>query len=211
MKKMLFSVLFYFFLSTLFAQNISVDKNNNLYIGLINPISITLCGYTKYNVTVKADKGIIKMGSMGYEYVYNGNEIGNEKITVIRNSDSQEIFSQTFSVRPVPSPVVTLPTAKNGFISKVDLTQIKNLLIGLSDFGHRVNFRIDSVLVLIIRKNDHTESTNLNIGGSINEKILNEFQNLNKGDLIIFQEVFVTGPGDKISRKIQPSTIIIGD
>ena len=88
------------------AASISADKLDMIYIGLDNPMSITVAGVSPRNVTARAT-GVNLRQVGGGKYKALGSKPGNATISVSATIKGRNMpmGRRTFRVRPVPNPV----------------------------------------------------------------------------------------------------------
>ncbi|NOT94372.1 GldM family protein [Ferruginibacter sp.] len=209
MTKNIVCALLLFTFKFAIGQNISIsgDRNNVLYIGVGNPLTISVENVNPDDVIVKVDKGQL-YGGYGRSYVYQGFEPGNVIFTISTKSGSKEIGRQNFRVKNIPEPVILLSKSKNGAISKPDLAGLRNLEVQLKDFDYDAQFSIDSFAVTVF----HTENCSLkefiNVSSLFSEELKKELSKMKKSDFVIFKSVFVKGP-DAVSRTILPAVFTV--
>jgi len=103
------------------AATISATKMNILYIGLPNPISISVPGFSPSQVLVSMPGATLSKKS-STEYIAKVRKRGKVKINVSVKMDdgsTKSMGSAIFRVRNIPKPVAQLGTLQNGQVSSV--------------------------------------------------------------------------------------------
>jgi GldM C-terminal domain len=211
MKKLLVIISFLVYHSAVVSQNISVsaDKNNVLYIGVDNPISVVVENYPSRQLIVKAEKGTL-IGSNGRIFIYRGVEPGNESIIIYNKENSKEIGRSTFRVKYIPDPVAKVGLSGGGNIQAIVLKNQQFIRAELQNFDFDAMFQIDSFTLNIIRTDTCFFKEVINIGNKFGSAVTEALSSIKKNDIVIFKKISSVGP-DGRSRLLSPIVFAITD
>ena len=185
---------------------ISADELNVIYVGLPNPISVSVGGVDPKNVNVSVTGGgvslrISKPGSYNaITPVRNGNECFINVTAKLPDGRTVSMGSKKFKIRNVPRPVFKAGSV--GFSGPISLSALKVQANGVAALD---NFVYDGVKydVLSYRFTCIGRRTNgpkiLTVNGASLAPIQNYLKMLGPGDLIQFDQIKVIGP-DKVSK-----------
>jgi len=130
------------------SATISADRMNVVYIGLDNPISITVEGITSDKVSATATNGTLKKIGNG-KYMLTPS-IGKEVVITATGTmpDGKAITSkQVFRIKPIPRPRGTI---RGEFDAKGPASNLANVSIGakMEDFEFDVNLRVTQFTIV---------------------------------------------------------------
>lgn len=212
MKKLLVIIYLLSFHSAVISQNVLVtcDKNNDLYIGVDNPISVAVENYPSSQIIVKADHGTLE-GS-GWRYFYRGTEPGGVHITVYKKSNLKKIGSWVFRLRYIPNPIAKVgPWGNdNGNARAVVLKSQYWIRSDLEYFDYEATFRVDSFTLNVFYHDSCVVKEVFNVGNKFNTEVLEALSTIKNGDIVMFKKIYATGP-DKRTRSLSPLVLTIID
>jgi gliding motility-associated protein GldM len=180
------------------AATISADAMNVLYIGLDNPISISVPGFPPEKVVATMSGGTLaKKGSTNY--IATVNQRGEATINVSVKTDeggSRSMGSAKFRVRKIPMPVAQLGTLQNGATETTGTIKANAVrMIGSLGEGFAfegVRYNIISYTFLLVPKRGEIRTvagTGATLGAA--QGLINS---LKSGDRIIIDQIRATGP-----------------
>jgi len=190
------------------AATISADKMNVLYVGLKNPISVSVPGFPASQVSASISGGWRLGSKKGNTYLATGSK-GVREVTVTATvkteSGSKSMGSQKYRIRPVP-----IPQAKIGRLDgsrpctpgliRAQRTIYASLGEGFAFEG--VKFNVTRyTLVVSTKKGTKTKTFN----GSSFASAAGLLAGIRRGDLVIVTGINCTGPGG--AKKIPGVTI----
>ena len=182
-----------------YAQHIAVavDRENILYAGLDNPLTITAENYPCNKLVVKTNNGNIS-GSEG-SYNFSGGTIGRADITVYAKigKSLKKLGVSSFRVKGIPAPIFKIGPYGEGNKYSVDhrIIAAQNYVraeINCCGFDAKAN--IDSFYVEVLNYDSCRINTYFNITGELNEPIRYSFSRLQKNDIVIFKKIYAKGP-----------------
>lgn len=180
------------------AATISADAMNVLYIGLDNPISISVPGFPPEKVNATMTGGtLVKKGSTNY--IAKVTQRGEATINVSVKTDdggSRSMGSAKFRVRKIPMPVAQLGTLQNGATETTGTIKANAVrMVGSLGEGFAfegVKYNIISYTFLLVPKRGEIRQVQ-GTGATLNaaQSLINS---LKSGDRIIIDQIRATGP-----------------
>lgn len=176
---------------------VSADAMKVLYLGLENPISISVPGVPTDKVIASISNGSLAK-VRDNQYIARVTAKGNVTINVsVRNDDgSVKNFGQyVFKAKTPPPASAQLGSLKPSTESKgVILAQNTLFAVPAYDIGFAgVTYKVTSYNCLIRRKNDVIGPLQVT-GSTITQGIKDQINTLKKGDVVIFTDIKGTGP-----------------
>lgn len=187
------------------AASISADALNMIYIGLDNPMSITVAGVDPKNVSVSAS-GVSLRQTGGGKYKALASNPGNATIRVSANIKGRTVSmgDKVFKVRPVPNPVF-----KAGAV-KFDQPTVSLSALNYQPTANAIleNFIYDGVSFKVVSYTFTCVGQRTN--GPQDQKVSSSslipirpfLQKLRAGDFVSFTGIKVVGPDGRV-RPIQ--------
>ncbi len=188
--------------------SISADRNNVLYIGVDNPISIAVENFPSEQIGVKANKGDIQ--GTGKRYVYRGDEPGNIWIILYNKATLEEIGRSSFRLNYIPSPVPYVGPSGGGNIQAVVLKSQKYIRAQLENFDFEVSYNINSFTLNVIRTDTCFFKEIKGVGNLLSNEVLEALSIIRKNDIVIFKNIYANGP-DRRSLLLTPILFTITD
>lgn len=191
------------------AATISADAMNVLYIGLDNPVSVSVPGFAPELVTPSISGG---GGSLtkekGNQYVCKVSQRGDATISVSVKVDGQgkAMGSQKFRVRAVPKPEGQLGTLQSGTHS-LGAIKAQNAIFASLGEGfafENVKYQVTSYnFTLSPRRGDAKFARGE--GGALSPQVKSYINAAKSGDKIIVSDIQAKGPGG--NRTLSPIVI----
>ncbi len=179
---------------------VSPTKMNVLYIGVDNPMEISVPGFRDDQVSASCSGGSLFKSGKGW--VAKVTKVGKCSISVSAKDDkggSKSMGSKEFRVKRVPDPVPTVAGKKGGGISKGLLAAQAGVAATLENFDFDLKFNVTGFTV------------SANIGGFTQDEVsassrftpaqLNLLNKVQKGKKVYIENVRCVGP-DGTSRNI---------
>ena len=171
---------------------VSADNMNVLYVGLQNPISISVPGVPTDKVVATISNGTLRR-DVDNRYTAIVNTKGDVVINVSVREDGGNVkpFGQfTFRAKNIPGASTRLGSLKPSTESKNSLLAM-NSLFAVPDFDigfKNMTYKVTSYSCLIRRKNDVLGPFTVS-GSLITQEIKNQISTLKKGDLVVFTNI----------------------
>ncbi len=186
---------------------VSPTKMNVFYIGVDNPVDISVPGVPKENIVASMTNGSIKVDKAHGGWVVRplkGDLTGKKtKITVTADVDGKkkEMGSVTFRVKTVPDPVAKVGGKKGGRIPKTVLLAQTGVFAEIEQFDFEMPFKVTSFDVTAnIKGYEVVEHAKGNRFTSAQFNLINK---LRRGNKINIENIKARGE-DKIKRSLSP-------
>jgi len=189
--------------------SVSPTAMNVLYIGIDNPISITVSGSKDSDVSaVMSSNGSVKRKANSW--IATVTKQGKTTIDVYGVIDNEKklIGKQEFRAKRIPDPIPTLDGVEYGnSIKKARLVKHNAVLAKLKNFEFEVGFKIVSFDFLLKSGND-IKSVNGVKSTLFSKRVKDLLKSTKKKDVIFFQNIYAVGPDNK-KRKINSIILTI--
>lgn len=179
--------------------SVAPTKMNVLYIGVDNPISITVGG-TKSDEDVYASinqGSITKDGNGKYTARVTSTGEANINVQALVNDQMQNFSPMVFRVKRVPDPVITLCGGSAG--GNINLNTFKacgGLVAKTIHFDFEAHFVVESYTMRVV-KNATGPLSNENQGPGFDDKSDNLKNALQTGDIVYFDNIVVRDPANE--------------
>lgn len=185
------------------AATVSADNMNVLFIGLDNPMSISVPGITPENTIVTSNNGI-SLKNMGHgKYtatVKPGNKTGTVTVKAkLSDGSIKQMGEVSYKIRSVPSPKIKMGNLEPGTHSKSALAAQTFLFAVLEDFYfNNVSYKVTSFKATLIPKKKLGYDEKYNSGNSLNG-VSQLLKNAGSGDVLYIDEIKVKGPSGDLN------------
>lgn len=183
-----------------------LEKQQNIYIGVINPITINVADEDDTTLLVTAtNMQITKTGNFTYEAT--ATQPGTAQL-VIDGVHFDNPISYQYQVKRIPDPVARLGNNTSGSIPSGEFRAQAGVGAFLDNFDF--DARCDVIgfeLTYIARSSDPVQV--INQGARYNASAQNLISQAVPGDIYIFTNVRARCPGDNVSREVNSMTFFI--
>ena len=193
------------------SATISADAMNVLYVGLDNPMSISVPGVTPGNTTVTPGPGITLSKTGEGKYIAKVTA-GAKESTISVSARMPDGTSKRmgepmkFRIKNVPKPVAQVGTIPSGPVNKGELALQNTLYAYLDGFVFDgVRFTVTKYRVIFMPKRGYMEDQSVNGNGTA--AIKNFANKARTGDMLVIEGIRATGPGGE--KALQPITYTI--
>jgi gliding motility-associated protein GldM len=181
---------------------VSPTMMNVMYVGLNNPLQISVPGFSQSDVTAGISSGALAKNSGG---TYNATftNPGRAKVTVKAKVNGREMVmgEQEFRVKSIPTPTATLDGVMSPTGVSVPFMKSKRGVVAkVEGFEYDVPFRVMSYVVTFRQKDGNILKKD-NEGPGFNATVKSWLNNIQKGEAVFFDEIVVMGP-DMKKRKV---------
>jgi gliding motility-associated protein GldM len=190
------------------SATIAADAMNVLYIGLDNPMSISVPGVTPGNTNVVAGPGI-SLKKTG-EGKYSATVTAGSKESFISVSakmpdgTTKKMGEQKFRIKQVPKPVAQLGTLVSGNYNKGEIGSQNTLYAYLDGFVFDgVKFTVTKYEVIFMPKRGYMEVSP--VSGNGTAAIKGFAARAKTGDMLVIQGIRANGPG-VVDKPLNPIT-----
>ena len=195
------------------ASVVSADKMNVLYIGVDNPMSISVPGVADANVTATISGGgaTLKRDPKGpsSKYIAVAKAQGEATISVTAKLDGKNVPMGTFKyrVKRVPDPVAMVNGKKGGSINKAELAAATSVNSIMENFDFELYFKVRGFRMTLIRKGrDPIELTAPS--SLITEQMKQAIRGSSTGAKVYFEYIKASGP-DGTTRSLNSVNFVL--
>lgn len=192
------------------SVTVSADKMNLFYIGVDNPVSISVPGVPTESVrpSISAGATLTPRGGTGYTVrVSPGTTEVRITVNAVVEGSSRSMGTQVFRVRNVPDPVAYIANRREGRITREELALAGAIIPRLENFEFDMNFEIANFTMATQVGGDFR--TFSGGGNRFTQEMLSVINNASRGQRIIFENI-TTRPGpDGRTRTLSPISFTI--
>jgi gliding motility-associated protein GldM len=191
------------------SATVSAEKMNVFYVGVTNPIAVSVAGVSSSNINVSCDGcSLSKRDANNYDAtvsVPNGEAI-------VRISGGGINYSKKFRRKaiPDPSPRITVgddKSSRGGMIQSGTFSVNNGLIAELKNFDFDAKCSIQSYsLVRVPRREDPQQA---NVSGPSNSEAERLQRMARPGDTYQFMEIKARCPGDQVARSVGSMSFFI--
>ncbi|MEY3983414.1 MAG: hypothetical protein RL160_971 [Bacteroidota bacterium] len=193
--------------------SVAADEMNLFYVGLENPITVSVPGVDPRNVSVSMTGGgsLENVGGGKYKAKFNTRvpEVSVNVSAKMPDGKQQSMGSTKFRVRNLPIPTLKVGASIDGSrpVTRQELGMQRTLFASMGEsFPYQgVKYNVTQATVLVAAKGQPPRQQS--ISGADISSISGLFSNLRSGDVVVFMGVRATGPDG--SRAISGLTIQI--
>ncbi|HHS96191.1 MAG TPA: hypothetical protein ENJ45_06330, partial [Phaeodactylibacter sp.] len=180
------------------SATVSADKMNVFYIGVDNPVSVTVAGASSNEIKANCTGCTMKKNGKG-GYIVRADRPGEATIYVSGGGLPKTPFK--FRVKSIPDPVARLSKSQGGVMGNGEFKAQGGVGAYLDNFDFDAKCKIQGyTLTYLAKRQDPVES--INAGARYNQKSKRLVQKAKPGDTYFFDNVKAKCPGDKAGRKI---------
>ena len=180
------------------SLTVAATKMNVFYIGVDNPVSISVPGLADEKIQAHITEGckLIKApDGEGYNYIVKA-EKGVKKAIVsasaIYEGNTMNMGSREFRVKRVPDPVAEIAGQKEGTIERNTLLAANAIIPAMKDFEFELFFTVESFTMATIINGDWIPKTTR--GNTFSEEMVNIIRNARSKQKFFFENIQAVGP-----------------
>jgi gliding motility-associated protein GldM len=184
---------------------ISATELNVVYVGLDNPISVSVPGYAASEIKVSSSAGKLEKGATAGQYLVKVDPSAGREITITASvrderGGTKEMGKQTYRVRNVPKPLPSLGAIDaSGSVSAGQLGATQYVLTPLKDFIYQnIKYTPTEYTIIYLPKNGPGRPYK-GYGTAITPEIRNAFRAARSGDRVILAQVRADGPSGNVT------------
>jgi gliding motility-associated protein GldM len=189
---------------------VSPTNMNVLYIGVENPLSISITGIPKENISPSISTGTIKQDSKTGEWVCTvpaGSKEASVSVSIKTATGMKQLGSQSFRVKKLPDPKPSIANKLEGFVSRDNIIAAGKIVpLMPPDFEFNYTFKVVSFRMTMQRgfyTYNYDSSNN-----ELTEEMVDQIWKTNRGQVLLFEEIIVEGPGRDM-RNLPPFFITV--
>ncbi|NUM32394.1 MAG: gliding motility protein GldM [Bacteroidetes bacterium] len=191
------------------AATISADAMNVLYIGLENPISIAVAGYTPNDIVATISGGSLSRTGKGW--VAKVTTPGKATITAsvkVKDGSVRRMGSMEYRIKNVPKPESMFGALESGNYPAAALLGQNSITASMPNFVFEgIRWVVTKYACAYVPRRGQAEFFN-GAGASITGQIKSAITRAKRGDKILVDEIMAQGPGG-ITKKLAPIAINI--
>ena len=188
------------------SVTISPTKMNVFYMGVPNPVSVSVPGVPSEKLEVSLTNGRIERNGKDY-FVYpkvediNGR---NTKVTVMADFDGKKRFmgAMDFRVKQVPNPIATIGGKASGILRKEDLLAEDGIFAALKDFDFDLKFTVTQFDITYTGAGGYNNTWS-STSNRFTADQRTQFNTLTPGSIIYIDNIFAHGD-DGTDRELSP-------
>jgi beta-lactamase regulating signal transducer with metallopeptidase domain len=192
---------------------VALTKANVVYIGIENPVNISVSGYPANAIEVAIDNGAIE-GRSG-EYIIKPVRPGKTRVTV--KAGGKTVREAELRAKFLPPPVVALAPApgsssliKGGHITKEALLKAGGVIITVENADIEVPFKVSSFTISVITNNNEQGTPAVSSSEKLSVDQVKLIQSMKKDQRVIIDDITSAGP-DGRSMKVPTSMVFTID
>lgn len=195
MKKIIFLILLIQHNLFSFGQVFSVasDKLNIIYIGVDNPLTITLENTECKDLVIKTTKGTIKGDSCRFTFRYDdASQAGSKtQISISKRNGNKliEVGKAEFRLKNIQNPKASVGNYSGGQMHSNLLKAQSCIILYYDGFDFGVSRHVESFILSIIRGDSCLYTNIKNNGNVFNSEVINALASIKKGDTVIFKNI----------------------
>ncbi|MDD4141371.1 MAG: gliding motility protein GldM [Bacteroidales bacterium] len=178
------------------SMTVSATKMNVFYIGVDNPVSISVPGYGNAQITATISQGTLTKSGNGWNVRIPSSAKGNATITVSAQTEDGlvKIGSSEYRIKQVPNPSATIAGINNGNVDKNTLVAAGGIIPKMpEDFDFDLLFEITRFEFVGSPKGGDLFIRQAN-GGQLTDEMKTFIRNSKRGDKIWLENITAKGP-----------------
>lgn len=180
------------------SATISADKMNVLYVGVDNPLSVSVAGVPSNQIRVSGE-GVNVSKVSGGKYTTKPSRTGNAKITISGGGLQPTTFD--YRVKKIPNPIVKIGTANGGNIKAAVFKAQRGIIPHLENFDFEARCNIGGFeMARVPRSGDAIIYENR--GGGYDARAKRIVNQATRGDVFYFSKIKCKCPGDQVYRDL---------
>jgi gliding motility-associated protein GldM len=183
----------------------SADKMNVFYMGVDNPLSVSVAGASSNQLKVESSGPITLNKTAEGKYNVRANSQGEATVNVSAPGITQGF---KFRCKMIPNPVAKLNGKRGGTFGNGEFKAIAGIYAELENFDFDAKCSISNYIFVKIKKNEDP-ATHPNNGGNYDGESQRLRNSAMPGDTYIFQNIKGMCPGDVAGRDLGTLTFVI--
>ena len=187
------------------SATVSADKMNVFYIGVDNPVTVSVPGIATEKVKPVITGGTMKPTGAGKYIVRVENVKPGSKATISINAEfegkTKPMGKAEFRVKRVPDPLASVGGINEGFIDKGLFAAAGGVIAKMpQDFDFELSFPVTSFTMQTMKGIDLTPKL-ISRGNKFSDDMINLIKNSKRGQKFWFENVVAKAPGGE-NRKL---------
>jgi len=171
---------------------ISPDKMNVLYLGLDNPISISMSGVPGEKIQARMSNGTITKQGSGW--IAKPGTTGTTTIYASGTVDGKPVNGEpaVFRVKMVPTPIAKIGGKSGGTIERNEFRAQLGILAEMEDFLFDLRYQVTQFTMTAVTRDGDRALDSKSASFTAEQKAL--IETLNRGTTVIFSNIKARGP-----------------
>ena len=191
------------------SLTVAATKMNVFYIGVDNPVSISVPGMADELIRPTISAGTLKRNPNGKDWIVTV-ETGTTKTTISATADYNgtrlNMGSSEFRVKRVPDPVALIARQKEGAIDKNTLLAAAAIIPSMEDFEFDLNSIVNSFTMATMINGDFIPKNTR--GNQFSSEMIELIRNARRGQKFFFENIQASMPDGSI-RTLNPINLTI--
>jgi gliding motility-associated protein GldM len=191
------------------SLTVAATKMNVFYIGVDNPVSISVPGIADANLRPTISTGSLSRDATGKDWIVRvpkGENRAVISVDALYQGETRRMGTAEFRVKRVPDPAAEIAGQVEGQIDKNTLLAAKAIIPVMRDFEFELYFRVTGFRMATIIGGDWiSKRTN---GNQFSEEMIGLIQQSRKGQKFFFENIQAEGP-DQTPRSLNPISLEI--
>ena len=191
------------------SLTVAATKMNVFYIGVDNPVSISVPGIAETNLRPSISVGTLTRDAGSKDWIVRvpqGQPKAVISVDAMYQGESRSMGSSEFRIRRVPSPTAEIAGQVEGAIDKSTLLAAGAIIPVMRDFEFELFFEVKSFRMTTIVGGDGISKRGT--GNRFSDEMISMIQGARKGQKFFFENIQAEGP-DKIPRSLSPISLEI--
>lgn len=178
------------------SATVSADKMNVFYIGVENPVTISVPGIANENVRASMTAGTLtpKGGGKYIVTVAPGPPNTTVNVSATIGGKTSPMGNSLFRIKKVPNPVPKIGGYSTGVVSKAVLQAAKTIVPVMENFDFELFFKVVSFTMTMNITGDLIEENA--IGNQLTETMINKIKNAKPGTKVYLENIKAYGAGE---------------
>jgi gliding motility-associated protein GldM len=192
------------------SLTVAATKMNVFYIGVENPVSISVPGIADANLRPAISVGSLERDATGKSWIVKvpqGQPKAVISVDAMYQGESRPMGTAEFRIRRVPSPSAEIAGLVEGPIDKSTLLAAGAIIPVMRDFEFELFFEVKSFRMTTVIPGGDAQSKRGN-GNRFTDEMISMIQSARKGQKFFFENIQAEGP-DKIPRSLNPISLEI--
>jgi gliding motility-associated protein GldM len=194
------------------GATISADAMNVLYIGLENPISISVSGYSPNDIQASITNGsLARAGKGGWVAKVTQTNPNGAVVSVsvkMKDGSTRKMGEKKYRIKSVPKPEPMYGTVESGSATAAQLMVQNQIRAVLPNFVFEgVTFTVTKYSALFVPKKGEARPSS-GVGSAITPQLKGWVTTARRGDKVLIDDIYANGPGG-IVKRLLPIVITI--
>ncbi len=189
------------------SATISPTKMNVMYLGIPNPIRISVPGVASENLVVTVSNGRIEKSGDDYLAYPSKLDVTGKSTSISVSarvgSETKPMGAMEFRVKEVPPPLATIGGKNGGNLKKEDLLSENGIFAELKDFDFDLKFKVTQFDITLSGAGGYVKTFSSKDNKFTSEQ-RDQFGKLSQGSIIYIDNIMAKGDDGQPARSLSP-------